>query len=61
MLTPTIRLLIELDPVAVPIAGTLQRQPDGDVQPFIGWLQLTENLEAIRRSATRHPDRQAAP
>jgi hypothetical protein len=47
----TIRVLLELDPGIEPIAGILQQPPNGDPKPFTGWLQLTQMLEAIRRSA----------
>jgi hypothetical protein len=49
----TIQLLLEVNFEAVPIAGTLQQPPDGRIEQFNGWLQLTETLEAIRRSAVR--------
>jgi hypothetical protein len=47
----TIQVLVALDPGVDPIAGILQEPPDGDPKPFTGWLQLTQMLEAIRRSA----------
>ena len=47
-----IQVLSKLDPRAEPIAGTLQRPSGGDLKPFTGWLQLTQMLEAVRRSAT---------
>ena len=48
----TIQVLLALDPGIDPIAGILQQPPDGDPQPFSGWLQPTQMLEAIRGSAT---------
>jgi hypothetical protein len=39
-------------PGVEPIAGTLQQSTKGDPKPFTGWLQLTQMLETIRRSAT---------
>jgi len=47
-----IRLLIEVEPCATPITGTLQRQPHGEIERFTGWLQLTEALEAARRASS---------
>ena len=47
----TIRLQLELDPGVDPIGGIVRRAPNGEPTPFTGWLQLTEMLEAIRRSA----------
>jgi hypothetical protein len=44
----TILVLSKLDPRVEPIAGVLQRPSDGDLT---GWLQLTQMLEAVRRSA----------
>jgi len=46
-----IPVLLELDRGHEPIAGLLQQPPGTHAQPFVGWLQLTELLEAIRRSA----------
>jgi hypothetical protein len=48
----TIQVLLELDPGVEPIAGTLQQSTEGDPKPFTGWLELTQMLETIRRSAT---------
>ena len=48
----TIRLQLELAPGVDPIRGIVRHVPNGDPMPFTGWLQLTEILEAIRRSAT---------
>jgi hypothetical protein len=45
-----IQLVIELESAVAPIAGTVREQPDGDAQRFRGWLELTETLEAIRRT-----------
>jgi hypothetical protein len=42
-----IHVALELDPGADPIAGVL-RPPAGEPQPFTGWLELTQLLEAIR-------------
>jgi hypothetical protein len=53
--TPTIQLLIELDASAEPIAGTVQRGPEGDGVHFHGWLELTQAIETIRRTASRAP------
>jgi hypothetical protein len=53
---PTIQLRIELQSLSTPIAGTVQEQPTGHITPFIGWLQLTETIEAIRRSTVHDPD-----
>jgi hypothetical protein len=39
----------------MPIAGTVQQQPHGQPAPFNGWLQLTETIESIRRSAAPSP------
>lgn len=50
-----IRLLIELDPTAEPIIGTLQNQPHGPIEHFHGWLQLTETLQAIRHAQAQSP------
>jgi hypothetical protein len=47
-----IQVLLELDPGVEPIAGARLQPSDGDPDPFTGWLQLTQMLEAIRRSAT---------
>jgi hypothetical protein len=54
----TIRLLVELDLGVEPIAGIVQRPPNGDPVRFVGWLQLTQTLEALRNSAPG--DRQAS-
>jgi hypothetical protein len=51
----TTQLLIELNLAAEPIAGTVSQQPNGDPVPFSGWLQLTETIEAVRRSAGADP------
>ena len=51
----TIQLLIELQLDGMPIAGTVQQQPHGHPAPFNGWLQLTETIESIRRSAALEP------
>ena len=51
----TIQLLIELDLGGVPIAGTVQQKPHGHPATFNGWLQLTETIESIRRSAAADP------
>jgi hypothetical protein len=48
----TIQVLLELDSGVEPIAGVRLQPSDGDPDPFTGWLQLTQMLEAIRRSAT---------
>jgi hypothetical protein len=48
----TIQRVSKLDPRVGPIAGVLQRASDRDLKPFTGWLQLTQMLEAVRRSAT---------
>jgi hypothetical protein len=48
----TIQVLLELDPRVEPISSTLQQSTEGDPKPFTGWLQLTQMLETIRRSAT---------
>jgi len=48
MTSPPIRVLIELDPCADPIAGVLRQQPGEVSTPFRGWLSLTEALESIR-------------
>ena len=45
----TIQVLSKLDPRVEPIAGVLQQPSDGDLT---GWQQLTQMLEAVRRSAT---------
>ena len=45
----TIQVLSKRDPRVEPIAGVLQRPSDGDLE---GWLQLTQGLEAVRRSVT---------
>lgn len=50
MTSYTIRVLIELESGVEPINGTLQEQPDGEITPFTGWLQLTQALETVRRS-----------
>lgn len=50
-----VQLLIELDLTGELIAGTLRQQPAGDTVPFSGWLQLTETIETIRRSAQQIP------
>jgi hypothetical protein len=52
-------LLIEVEPSATPITGTLQRQPHGQIEPFTGWLQLTEALETARRASTPDTDEQS--
>ena len=51
----TVQLLIELDPVGEPIAGRLRQQPHGPAVAFIGWLQLTQAIEAIRSSGVQTP------
>jgi hypothetical protein len=66
MATTPIQLLIELDPTAEPITGTLQKQPHGSTEHFHGWLQLTETLQAIRHAqppptGERRPDATARP
>jgi len=45
-----IRVALELESGVEPITGIL-RPPVGDPQPFTGWLELTQLLEAIRASA----------
>ena len=47
----TIRLLVEFDPGVEPIKGVVQQPPNGDPLRFVGWLQLTQTLEALRNSA----------
>jgi hypothetical protein len=59
MAQTTIRLLIELQLAAAPIAGTIQPQPNGQSEPFTGWLQLTQAIETLRRSAAQ--ERSARP
>jgi hypothetical protein len=46
----TIQLLIEVDPAAEPITGTLWHS-NGTSTTFRGWLALTEAVEARRRIA----------
>jgi hypothetical protein len=53
MTQTTIRLLIELQVAAAPIAGTIRPQPAGRPESFTGWLQLTQAIETIRRSAAQ--------
>jgi hypothetical protein len=50
MTPPTLRLVIDLDPMAEPITGTLS-SADGPALAFRGWLALTEAVEASRRAA----------
>jgi putative two-component system protein, hydrogenase maturation factor HypX/HoxX len=50
MAAATIQLLIELRNADVPIAGTVRLEPNGQPMAFSGWLQLTEEVEALRRS-----------
>jgi hypothetical protein len=52
-----IRLLLELDPTAEPITGTLHEQPDGASTHFHGWLSLTQALEAARRRESQDTGR----
>jgi len=54
----TIRLLVEFDPGVEPIKGVVQQPPNGDPMRFVGWLQLTQTLEALRNCAPG--DRQAS-
>lgn len=42
-----IRLSIELDPGAEPLAGTVQIQ-DEPRRPFIGWIELAHLVEQAR-------------
>jgi hypothetical protein len=51
----TIQLLIELESDSQPIAGTIRQPPDRRATAFAGWLQLTEIIEAARRSADQDP------
>ena len=55
MAATTVQLLIELRNAAVPIEGTLRLLPDGHALPFTGWLQLTETVEAVRKSQLAMP------
>ena len=55
MAAATIQLLIELRNADVPIAGTVRLRPNGQAMPFSGWLQLTEEVEALRRSQLLTP------
>ncbi|HLX89985.1 MAG TPA: hypothetical protein VKR22_16180 [Acidimicrobiales bacterium] len=41
---------VEFDLDAHPIGGTVV-DPAGTPEPFHGWLELTEKLEAVRNSA----------
>jgi hypothetical protein len=52
MAPSAIQVLLELDPGVEPIAGVRLQPSDGDPDPSRAWLQLTQMLEAIRRSAT---------
>jgi hypothetical protein len=54
----TIRLVVDFDPGVEPIKGVVQQPPNGDPVRFVGWLQLTQTLEALRNSAPS--DRQAS-
>jgi hypothetical protein len=42
-------VVLEVEPGVEPITGLLQT-PSGGTQPFTGWLELTQLLEAIRAS-----------
>ena len=48
-----IRLLVELDPGVEPIAGVVRQPPSGAPLRFVGWLQLTQTLEALRNATTQ--------
>lgn len=51
----SLKLALELDGTGEPIAGCLRHQ-DGSTQNFVGWLELTQALEAARhRPAGRAP------
>jgi hypothetical protein len=51
---PHVHIALELDPQAQPIAGRLLGA-DGTVREFVGWLELTQALEAeAQRSAATH-------
>jgi hypothetical protein len=43
----TIKVSVELEPGAEPLAGTIQVQ-DGTPRPFIGWIELTHAIEGAR-------------
>jgi hypothetical protein len=49
-----VRLAVELDRGAEPIAGRLRRA-DGSTSEFIGWLELTQALEDAQRQEDAHP------
>lgn len=44
---PRIVLRLEVDPEADPITGTLGGG-DRERRPFTGWLELTDEIEAVR-------------
>ena len=52
-----IQLLIELESNSQPIAGTIRQPSDPRPTAFAGWLQLTEIIEAARRSADHNPSK----
>ncbi len=43
---PRLRLVLEIDPTADPVAGTL-REDSGPVQRFTGWTQLGHALAVV--------------
>jgi len=47
-----IHVTLELDSNVEPISGVLQL-PTSSPQPFTGWLELTQMLEAIRTSSSQ--------
>jgi len=50
MAATSVQLLIDLRSAPEPIAGTVRLLPNGHPLRFSGWLQLTETVEAMRRS-----------
>lgn len=54
-----IRLVLELDCGAEPIAGRLTA-PDGDATPFRGWLLLATLIESARKDAPGQAGRGAS-
>jgi hypothetical protein len=42
------RLVVDVDPQSIPIQGWI-REPSASRRRFVGWLELTSALEAVRR------------
>ena len=45
---PSLRLVLDLDPLAEPIRGRVLAARDGDARAFSGWIELSSVIEQLR-------------